>query len=698
MADWTMNWSQFKAMMDSDGNYSQTAGLVADVSTEKEIQIHHTAPHVGFKIAVTNSTVKITAWSETYENSQGSDGQSSYAAMHPKIHFYYANRDTSVANYSTKAISGLTEITAGGGFATGGDAIDYNSQSLEQNCSTSSGYADVYMYCEAGACQHHHGGTSATKIGSVQLHTHILNPAAPTITATSGTTITVSGGDDVRQGSGSYYSSPHTFTRLSKGTEYSFSDRKKCSCGKYFTSGTTKGKTWNITCQVAEQGYTTMTFSGKQTAGTKGSNTNNINYYIYKKDGTLVKKGTITSASGDIDSNGNYRIGVEGLSPNVEYYCKVESAGIKNASGVCDNTAISNSKSTFNPTPITPGSSDSGVSATTLKTYISFGGPDEATVSCTASCSGGSITKSSSDYFVFTGLTPGQTYTVSYTVTITVTSTITNLKGNKKTVTNTYTQSGTACTETTYKAEFGSISTTSKIVRFSSYCNKSDAAMEQKITDTDWKVISQNSAKAYNNLTHNTTYSIYARVYGCYAFDSSGSTTSWNDSEISSSASTLLFSLSGSISEEHQHRIVTLWQAYVGGSARDSDAIDGTLFEFTSKITKAKKVYPYQRSEVTEGFVDPNNGQTSGTYQTDKKVYSENLKWYYCEYEIIVRISDGYNVVEASVIAHTTFPHAWIYSGGRWHKAMGHVYTNGAFVPAPCFAYKGSSFGEPNGE
>lgn len=536
-------------------------------------------------------------------------------------------------------------------------------------------------------------------------HTHNNTTPTCSIESTSGTTITVKGSGTgskaVREGSGTWYGQPHTFTGYSQGSSHNFYARTRCNASgcpesdkNEKISSKVTGKTWNITCSVVEQGYTTMTFGGKQTAGTGGSNTNSINYKVYKGDGTLFKSGTITSGN-NLDSNGNYRIGVTGLEPKTSYYCEVESAGITNASGVCDNTAASNKSSTYDPTPVTPSTGGDDVSATTLKVDIDFGGPDGADVSCTVTCSGGgSITTSTPGCFVFTGLTPGITYTVSYVVTITVTSTITDAKGNKKKVTNTYQQSGTACTQTTYKASFGSIDVTSKIIEFSSHCNKS-ASMEQKLGYGSWEIT---SSKIYNNLTHNTSYSIYARVYGCYAFNSDGSTSSWNDSEISTTVSTLLLSLSGSISEEHQHRIVTLWQAYVGGSARDSDAIDGTSFEFTYKATIAKKVYPYQRSEVTEGSVDPTNGKTSGTYQSDKKIYSENLKWYYCEYVIEANITDGYNVVGASVIAHTTFPHAWIYSGGRWHKAMGHVYTNGAFVPAPCFVDKGSSFREPNGE
>jgi hypothetical protein len=251
---------------------------------------------------------------------------------------------------------------------------------------------------------------------------------------------------------------------------------------------------------------------------------------------------------------------------------------------------------------------------------------------------------------------------------------------------------------TTKKAEFVEpINVTSKLIQFKSKSNNSSDTMQQKINSGDWSNVAQNTYKIYNNLAHNTSHTIYARIKGCFAFDSSGNVTNENDSIINKSVSTYLLSLSGSIFEEHQHSLVTLWQAYVNGTACDKDAIDGTLFGFTSMITKAKKSNPpYQSSEVTEG----NNGNTTGNYQTDKKAYSTNLTWYYCEYEVIVTITDGYNEVSNKVTAHTIFPATWLYSNSdnKWHRYMPHIYTGGKYVPAVGFIYKNNKYSEPNGE
>lgn len=51
-----------------------------------------------------------------------------------------------------------------------------------------------------------------------------------------------------------------------------------------------------------------------------------------------------------------------------------------------------------------------------------------------------------------------------------------------------------------------------------------------------------------------------------------------------------------------------------------------------------------------------------------------------------------------AIKTHTIFPAAWIHSNGQWHRYMGHVYTNGEYVPAPVFVYKNNNYIEPNGE
>ena len=494
-------------------------------------------------------------------------------------------------------------------------------------------------------------------------HTHISAPSAPTITATTGKTITVSGGDQVNMDSGSWKTSPNTFTGLNQGSSHTFKDRKQCSCGDWYTcSGSTTGKTWSISGSCTKTTTKTMTFKATHTAGTKGSSSN-IVYALYKTkstSGTAVA--TKTAASGT-------EVTFTGLDPKTTYYCYAYSQGISDNDCWLNGTT----KEVF-----TVGTSSKDASAKTIRGYVTWDAKGSTGVTCTYSCNGTNISRSTSGLYAgFTGLTPGTSYTISYTVKDDEDNTLTG-----------------TITITTRKTTFGSYDHSTKIIEYSSYSNYSDDIMQHSFNGASYKDINQNTNDRYNNLTHNTSYTIKARIKNCFAFDSSGTQSSNNDSEISMTITTDLFSLSGSIYEEHQHRIITLWQSYVAGSARNSDSIDGTKFEFSSMVTKAVKKAPYQRSEVKEGT----NGNTTGTYQTDKKIYSENLTWYYCEYQITANISDGYNVVSFTVTAHTTFPHAWIYKDGKWHKAMGYIYTGGVWVPAPCFVCNNNVYKEPNGE
>ena len=325
-----------------------------------------------------------------------------------------------------------------------------------------------------------------------------------------------------------------------------------------------------------------------------------------------------------------------------------------------------------------PSNANSGnVSATTLRASMSWTANDSTGIVCTITCNGTNRTCNNGAYVGFTGLAKGTAYTISWKI----------VDSENNEVTGSFSL-------TTKKASFATINITSKIIQFSSKSNKSADTMEQKLGSEAWYDIEQNESKTHNNLTHNKQYNIYCRIKNCFAFNTSGNQTTTNDSQVSKVVNTKLLSVVGSVVEEHQHSIVSLWQCKVSDEARDFDAIDGYEFRFTSKQTVARKKAPYQRSEVIVGV----NGNTDGNYQEDKKVYSRNLTWYYCEYVIQVSITDGYNVVSAELVAHTLFPAAWIYSNGQWNRYMGHVYTGGQWVPAPLFVYDGGRYKEPNGE
>lgn len=529
-------------------------------------------------------------------------------------------------------------------------------------------------------------------------HTHIGSPGAPSISSTTGKTITVTNGSDglycTTNGSG-WHGSTHTFTGLTQGTSYSFKCREYCpGCpdGLVLESGTTTGKTWSISGEFLASGAKSMVFKATHVAGTGGNaSSRTITYELYTSKSTSGNP--IATKTGD---NG-LPVTFTDLDPGKTYYCYAYTTNLGNG----DNNCWLQAGSTKEETKVVGNTGD--VSATTLRASVSWNAPGASSVTCIISCNGQSKSLSGSgSYIGFTGLTPGSTYTVSWVITSTyiVNYTYTVIENGKEVTKNgsrTDVVETTGSTSfTTKKSQFNRINITSKIIQFDSNSNYSSDTMEHRIsTDTYWDSIAQNTYVTYNNLTHNTQYTIYCRIAGCLAFDGNGSQTNTNDSEVSKSVQTHLLSLNGSINQEHQHSLVTLWQIYVDGTARDSDAVDGTLFRFTYMDTIARKSNPpYQAAEVTEG----SNGSTSGDYQSDHKIYSNNLTWYYCEYIITASITDGYNVVASTVTAHTIFPASWIYSGGQWHRYMPNVYTNGKYVPAPIFVYENNRFIEPNGE
>ena len=519
-------------------------------------------------------------------------------------------------------------------------------------------------------------------------HTHIGDISGPTLSSITATSITASGGEEVclvtNGTDGTWYKSPHTFTGLNKATTYSFKCRKKCpDCPEDIErSSTASAKTWGITGSCLSSGAKSLTYTATYTKGDGYADYNPaITYYLYEsKDGNYIK--------GPIQKNNGESATFTGLDPSKTYYCKACTNGIDdNWMWIDGNTKASASIS----------GSGGDVSAKSLRASVSWNVGEASSVECTVTCNGTSKTLSTNGGNIgFTGLDPGSNYMVSYSIVSTYEYTYTVIKNGElvtETDYDTHIDSG-SFNLTTKIASFGDCESTSKIIRFKSNSNYNDNTMEHRLNSSDWVEVEQDTYTLYNNLKHNTSYTIYTRIKDCYAFNSSGNITSVNDSVISKTVNTLLLSLNASISEEHQHSLITLWQAYVDGNKTDKDAIDGTEFAFTKVSTRAKKSNPpYQASEVIEGV----DGNTNANYQLDKKVYSNNLTWYYCEYIVSAEITDGYNKVNAEITAHTLFPAKWIYSGGQWHRYMGHVYTNGKWVPAPEFVYT-DNYIEPNGE
>ena len=692
---WEYTIEEVKEWMDTPvvsggggGNNEITGLLLPTPTTSRTTAVetftwYHLAPMVGFKVTRNNSTVTITSVPEY-----------GYCAFNRPYNAYPYSEWSPKITFSYKTSSGsYVDI---GSF---GNATQYDGTSVSATINGVDQIA-IYVTCDAPTC-----GLYDTQnfLGYIKLHSHISAPAAPKISSTTGKTITVTNGEDGIQcttTNSAWYDSPNTFTGFSQGNSYSFRCRAYCDgfegdSNHIFYSTTVTGKTWSITGQHVASGSNSIVFKATHVAGT-GSITatdRTITYRLYESKNT---SGAIIATK---NGNSGSAVTFSGLESGKTYYCFAFTTNLGNG----DNNCWIEAGATKEETQILGNSGD--VSAKTLRASVSWNAGGASSVSCTIQCNGQSRSLSSSGQYVgFTGLTPNTTYSVTwkivsiYTYTYKYTEIDENGKEVEKTGTGQDTVETTGGTSlTTKQAKFGSpVNVTSKIIQFKSSSNYSSDTMEQRISSNNsWNSVGQNTYSIYDNLTHNTSYTIYCRIAGCYAFNTSGSQTTVNDSEISQTVSTHLLSLSASISEEHQHSLVTLWQAYVNGVATNSDAIDGTLFEFSYMDTLARKSNPpYQASEVVEG----SNGTTTGDYQSNKKIYSNNLTWYYCEYIVTASITDGYNIVANTITCHTLFPATWIYSGGQWHRYMGHVYTNGKYVPAPVFVYKNNKYNESNGE
>ena len=695
-SSWINTWEDFKASVDAGGTTERTALLLPTSASGENCRVtpgtlfnwHHLAPPIRFEVTTRDPdggvgrTITITSYVGEEELKYTHE---KYLHMGPDISFYYenpSNQNDYIFIGTFKRNNENEHLTVFNGQQ---HSIDITRNDVET--------VKICVSCD---------GCSLSKdfLGYLKLytHSHISAPAAPTISSTTGKTITVSNGQDglycTTNNDGWYNESSHTFTGLSQGTNYNFKCKKICpDCpgNQVFESTTVTGKTWSISGSYVNSGAKSITYKATHVAGTGGNADNKtITYKLY----------TSKNASGTpiATTTGNNGIPVTftNIDPGKTYYCYAYTTNLGNGDNNCWISGTTKTAASVS-------GSGGDVSATTLRSSVSWNAGGATSVTCTVSCNGSTKSLSTSGGYVgFTGLTPGINYTVSYKVVSTYTYTYEyKVKENGKEVTKKETKTDTIETTgsssyTTKKSQFGvPINVTSKIIQFKSLSNYSGDTMEQKISTTNWESIAQNTYIIYNNLTHNTSYTIYCRINGCYAYDGNGNKTSVNDSEISQTVKTYLLSLAGSISEEHQHSLVTLWQAYVNNEARNSDAIDGTAFEFTYMDTLARKNNPpYQASEVIEG----SNGNTTGNYQSGKKVYSNNLTWYYCEYIVTVSITDGYNIVANTVTAHTIFPATWMFTGGQWHRYMPHVYTNGKWVPAPAFIYSNNKFIEPNGE
>ena len=72
------------------------------------------------------------------------------------------------------------------------------------------------------------------------------------------------------------------------------------------------------------------------------------------------------------------------------------------------------------------------------------------------------------------------------------------------------------------------------------------------------------------------------------------------------------------------------------------------------------------------------------------------VPYYYCYYEITVRISDGHNIASTTFEACTEFPYSSIYHTGGWHGVIPYIYHAGSWVKAVAYINDGSNWCEPD--
>lgn len=561
-------------------------------------------------------------------------------------------------------------------------------------------------------------------------HTHVSTPAKPTIVSTTGTTITVKCTSTSDKQPASIKADTNdwkevdksskqiTFSGYSQGSTHTFKSRRYCGddCPdkKYVVNNTeVTANTWKIEGATEKSTTKTLTFKAKHTAGTKGSS-DGINYELYTNSsctGTVVK--SITK------KNNNTAVIFEDLNSDTNYWCKMYSDGIE------DNYIIVNGHTKKPPVAKNP---EFGVSATTIAVTPNWVDEGSTGVSCEIKCFyrldnstsadvvvGVKNISNSGESVVFDKLTSGRLH--YFILEYSNEDGTFYVSGIEADMYQTYSW------HRTKKLTIDNINSSSQAIKVNgTSCN--DNNIQTKVDDGSWSTFtgtlvseannvlsdykSYSYSKTYNKLTHNKEYTITAQIKNCHPYKLENKKavedTSKNDSTITKKISTLELTASVGITEEHQHSLIWTAQAYVNGVQTDKDAIDNTEFKFITDgankpKTMAVRENGYQNNAIESEKLTEDGNTTVNNYQTDKKVYSNNLTYYYCKYKVLVTISDGTNEATATATAHTTFPYIRIYGNdGKWHKAMPYAYNGTSWVPAAGFVYKGGTFKECNGE
>lgn len=274
---------------------------------------------------------------------------------------------------------------------------------------------------------------------------------------------------------------------------------------------------------------------------------------------------------------------------------------------------------------------------------------------------------------MFTNLSNGNYYTISMYVT--------DDENNKSTASDLYIE--------TYEVSFYSIDSSTKAIQFSEYISGGANTSKQlmyKISGGN----ASNSSTYYNNkvtqsnLNHNTTYTITGWISGMV--DEYGDL----DTVTSITINTKKLTVECTSHKQHQHRIISNWQAKANGNNYNVDNLIGDYISF--KLSHCSNSGYKHEDDNTNKFTyatPTNNGSISGDYSLDKTLISSGLD-YWAWYRITCAVTDGHNIVTSILDTNTTFPYSLIFIDGEYKKVMPYVYTDGKWINSTSYIYDAS--------
>ena len=586
-------------------------------------------------------------------------------------------------------------------------------------------------------------GGGAYKI--LQGHTHIINPKPPVIIKTSGTTITVNCDqsddsshkgyikDETNNGSwneiidttNGYIFTNYNYQTLmrhyGKNITYRaarYCDDKCTNDNKLVESDTTTiGTTWGMEARSTpiNRSTSSLKFSIKHIPGTNGGTAESTDLIcrLYKvldhrtidlNNNMNTTNQEITFIEKNVDPN-TWTVEFTGLDENTNYY------GVAWSDCVCNETIRINSNPKLDNIICFGGKTLSGTtfthatSATTAKITSQWnnfysGAYCEITLSYisdyynnigSAVWSAKKTITTNGGFVVFTDLDPMTIYNMNYVI-----------KDNNG---NTYEE----VDEKIYTkgVNITVLKTSPRAVIFR--CDSSNPNIQARILEYSdvWNTYDINTdIKYYNILDHNKNYTIQAMIPECYAYNIDGTISSTNDSITNSVFETCkLCVMIGDTIHRYQNCIACNLETYVDIPPTGNNQYHEMLYCTRDPISKDNYyildsiVKPIYRI----GFLNPPSTAEFNVSPPPYQYYVNELSilyipvpYYYCYYEITVRISDGHNIASTTFEACTEFPYSSIYHTGGWHGVIPYIYHAGSWVKAVAYMNDGSNWCEPD--